>query len=494
MTSTQRNKKNIATKSSPLGGDRGGLPLHWKIIIGLALGTLWAVLSSMFGWSKFTADWIAPWGTIFISLLKLIAVPLVLFSIIGGIVGLGDPKHLGKLGLKTLAFYLVTTVIAVSIGLIIVNVISPGKLMDDDVRLENRISYELWAKSEGVHLQDDYCYTCDEDNRELTNMVASRTGYDNDESVKAKLKSLEQQTNRSKLSFLVDMVPSNIFFSLTDNTRMMNIIFFAIFFGITLLFIPKEKAKPVIGLIDGMAEVFLKMVDIIMKGAPFFVFALMAGLVSSMAGDNVGKIAELFKGLTWYSLSVLGGLLLMAFVIYPTIMKIFVRRLTYKQFLKGISPAQMLAFSTSSSAATLPVTLECVEENLKVDPKVSSFVLPIGATVNMDGTSLYQSVAVVFLAQMHMIDLTLGQQLTVILTATLASIGAAAIPSAGLIMLMVVLTSVGLNPAWIAIILPIDRILDMVRTVVNVTGDATVATVIGNGFEKEKERQSPVSS
>ena len=149
----------------------------------------------------------------------------------------------------------------------------------------------------------------------------------------------------------------------------------------------------------------------------------------------------------------------------------------------------MLAFSTSSSAATLPVTLECVEENLKVDPKVSSFVLPIGATVNMDGTSLYQSVAVVFLAQMHMIDLTLGQQLTVILTATLASIGAAAIPSAGLIMLMVVLTSVGLNPAWIAIILPIDRILDMVRTVVNVTGDATVATVIGNGFEKEKMRK-----
>jgi len=465
------------------------IPLHWKIIIGLALGTIWAVLSSLFGWSQFTADWIAPWGTIFISLLKLIAVPLVLFSIIGGIVGLGDPKHLGKLGVRTLLFYLLTTVIAVSIGLLIVNVVSPGKLMDDDVRLENRISYELWAKSEGLPHQDDHCYICEDKYKELTDKVAARTGYENDETVQAKLKSLQEHTNRSPLTFLVDMVPSNVFSSLADNTRMMNVIFFAIFFGITLLFIPKEKADPVIGIVNGVAEVFLKMVDIIMKGAPFFVFALMAGIVSSMAGDNVSKIFELFKGLTWYSLSVLGGLLLMAFVIYPTIMKIFVRRLSYREFLKGISPAQMLAFSTSSSAATLPVTLECVEENLKVDPKVSSFVLPIGATVNMDGTSLYQSVAVVFLAQMHMIDLTLAQQLTVILTATLASIGAAAIPSAGLIMLMVVLTSVGLNPAWIAIILPIDRILDMVRTVVNVTGDATISSVIGEFYEKEKVKE-----
>ena len=465
------------------------IPLHWKIIIGLALGTIWAVLSSLFGWSQFTADWIAPWGTIFISLLKLIAVPLVLFSIIGGIVGLGDPKHLGKLGVRTLLFYLLTTVIAVSIGLLIVNVVSPGKLMDDDVRLENRISYELWAKSEGLPHQDDHCYICEDKYKELTDKVAARTGYENDETVQAKLKSLQEHTNRSPLTFLVDMVPSNVFSSLADNTRMMNVIFFAIFFGITLLFIPKEKADPVIGIVNGVAEVFLKMVDIIMKGAPFFVFALMAGIVSSMAGDNVSKIFELFKGLTWYSLSVLGGLLLMAFVIYPTIMKIFVRRLSYREFLKGISPAQMLAFSTSSSAATLPVTLECVEENLKVDPKVSSFVLPIGATVNMDGTSLYQSVAVVFLAQMHMIDLTLAQQLTVILTATLASIGAAAIPSAGLIMLMVVLTSVGLNPAWIAIILPIDRILDMVRTVVNVTGDATISSVIGEFYEKDKVKE-----
>jgi len=275
------------------------------------------------------------------------------------------------------------------------------------------------------------------------------------------------------------MVPSNVFAAMSDNGSMLKIIFFALFFGIALLFVPDKQAKPVIDVVNGLTEVFLKMVDMIMKGAPFFVFALMTGIVSEMAGDSPAKILELFKGLSWYSLAVLTGLLLMAFIIYPTIMKFFVKRLTFRGFLKGISPAQMLAFSTSSSAATLPVTLECVEDNLKVDPKVSSFVLPIGATVNMDGTSLYQAVAVVFLAQMHMIDLSFAQQITIILTATLASIGSAAIPSAGLIMLMIVLSSVGLNPAWIGIILPVDRILDMVRTVVNVTGDATVATVIG---------------
>ncbi len=228
-------------------------------------------------------------------------------------------------------------------------------------------------------------------------------------------------------------------------------------------------------------EVFLKMVDLVMQAAPFFVFALLAGVVSKMAGDDIGKVIEIFKGLSWYTLTVLGGLLLMIFVIYPLVLKTFVKRIPYKGFFKAMSPAQTLAFSTSSSAATLPVTMECVENNLGVDKKISSFVLPIGATVNMDGTSLYQAIAVVFLAQMHMIDLTIGQQLIVVLTATLASIGSAAVPSAGLVMLIIVLEAVGLNPAWIAIIFPVDRILDMFRTVVNVTGDATVSSIIANG-------------
>ncbi|MCU4166340.1 dicarboxylate/amino acid:cation symporter [Carboxylicivirga caseinilyticus] len=461
------------------------LALHWKIIIGLLLGIVWAVLSGFFGWSEFTINWIAPWGRIFINLLKLIAIPLVLFSIIGGIVGLGDPKHLGKLGLRTLMLYLVTTILAVSIGLVLVNIAKPGVWLDKEVRIENRVAYELWAQQEGHPAHDNTCLLCDESNQSLIDEVAKRRGYDQDEAVAKRLKQVEDQKESGPLQFLEDMVPENVFWAMSDNVHMLKIIFFAIFFGIALLFVPNKQSKPVIDVINGLTEVFLKMVDLIMKAAPFFVFALLAGLVSEMAGDDPVKVFEMFKGLTWYSLTVLVGLLFMAFVIYPSIMKFFVKRLSYKSFLKGISPAQMLAFSTSSSAATLPVTLECVEENLKVDPKVSSFVLPIGATVNMDGTSMYQAIAVVFLAQWHMIDLDLGQQLTIVLTATLASIGSAAIPSAGLVMLMIVLSSVGLNPAWIGIILPVDRILDMVRTVVNVTGDATVSTVIGEFYSGE---------
>ena len=259
---------------------------------------------------------------------------------------------------------------------------------------------------------------------------------------------------------------------------MLQVIFFSIFFGLSLLMIPKEKAAPVMDFVDGANEVFLKMVDLVMKGAPYFVFALLAGVVSKMAGDNPGKVIEIFKGLGWYSLTVVLGLALMVFVLYPLIIRITNRRIGYGKFFRSMGPAQLLAFSSSSSAATLPVTMECVNDNLKVRKEVTSFVLPIGATVNMDGTSLYQAVAVVFLAQLHYIDLTIGQQLIIVLTATLASIGSAAVPSAGLIMLIIVLESVGLNPAWIAIVFPVDRILDMCRTVVNVTGDATVATVI----------------
>jgi Na+/H+-dicarboxylate symporter len=258
---------------------------------------------------------------------------------------------------------------------------------------------------------------------------------------------------------------------------MLQVIFFGIFFGIMLLLIPQEKAQPVRQLIDGVNEVFLKMVEVVMEAAPFFVFALMAGVISKMA-STPAEVIEIFKGLLSYSIAVLIGLLFMIFVFYPLVASFFVKKLSYGGFFRRISPAQFLAFSTSSSAATLPVTMECVRDNIGVSQNVTNFVLPIGATVNMDGTSLYQAIAVVFLAQMHLVDLTLGQQLTIVLTATLASIGSAAVPSAGLVMMIVVLQSVGLNPAWIAIIFPVDRILDMCRTVVNVTGDATVSTLI----------------
>lgn len=454
------------------------LPLHWKIIIGLVLGILWALASSWLGWGTFTENWIAPWGRIFIDLLKLIAVPLVLFSIIGGIVSLGHPRDLGRLGGKTLLFYLSTTILSVTVGLVLVNVLAPGKTIEKEVRLENRMGYELWLQEQGLTPKDGRWFSRDSTYHQVLNQVAQNRGFEETEEVRVRLETAQKAEEEGPLVFLEEMVPGNLFFSLSDNRNMLQVIFFGIFFGVALLFVPSEKAAPLKGLIDSIAGVFLKMVELIMTAAPFFVFALMAGMVNQMAGGNPGHVLELFKGLTWYSLVVVLGLVIMAFVIYPAFMAFFVKGISFLDFLRGISPAQMLAFTTSSSAATLPVTLECVEENLKVDKRISSFVLPIGATVNMDGTSLYQAVAVVFLAQMHLVDLSIGQQLTVVLTATLASIGAAAIPSAGVVMLMVVLSSVGLNPAWIGIILPVDRILDMMRTVVNVTGDATVSTIV----------------
>lgn len=458
------------------------LSLHWKIIIGLILGIVWALLSSSLGWSSFTIDWIAPFGTIFINLLKLIAVPLVLVSIISGVANIGDPASLGRMGGKTLLIYLVTTVLAASLGLLLVNTIQPGKLIDEQSRIDNRIGYEIWAASQGIEIKDGVNYLQDPEYFERAKEISELSKSELIEaSADDKIQLAKQTTEASPLQPLIDIVPENIFFSLSDNSLMLQIIFFGIFFGICLLLIPDEKSKPVTDFMDGAMEVFLKMVDLVMQAAPFFVFALLAGVVSKMAGDDVSKVYEIFKGLSWYSLTVFSGLMLMIFAVYPLLLKLFVKKIPYRGFFKAIAPAQTLAFSTSSSAATLPVTMECVEENLGVDKKVTSFVLPIGATVNMDGTCLYQAVAVVFLAQLHMIDLTLTQQMIIVVTATLASIGSAAVPSAGLVMLIIVLEAVGLNPAWIAIIFPVDRILDMFRTIVNVTSDVTVSTIIAKG-------------
>jgi Na+/H+-dicarboxylate symporter len=405
--------------------------------------------------------------------MKLIAVPLVLFSIIQGVSGLSNMNKLGRIGAKTLLIYLITTMTAITIGLLISNIVKPGTLIDEGQRVKNRANYEAWvAHKEGVEILDG---------RNLTESgdIETQTS-EGDSFFKEKMATAEQRKQQGPLQFLVDMVPENLFVSLGDNGLMLQVIFFGIFFGICLLMIPPEHANNLSKVINALAEVFLKMVDVVMKGAPFFVFALLAGQVSKMAGDSPARVIEIFKGLGWYSLCVVLGLAILLFLVYPGVINSVIKKLSYRKFFKAISPAQLLAFSSSSSAATLPVTLECVNDNLGVSKEISSFVLPIGATVNMDGTSLYQSVAVLFLAQLHMVDLTLGQQLLIVLTATLASIGSAAVPSAGLIMLIIVLESVGLNPAWIAIIFPVDRILDMCRTVINVTGDATVASIVAS--------------
>lgn len=469
------------------------LALHWKIIIGMVLGIIWALISSSMGWSQFTIDWIDPFGAIFINLLKLIAVPLVLLSIISGISNLGDTVSLGKLGGKTLLIFAMTSFFAISVGLILVNTINPGGRIDQASLIENRLNYELWATSQGHEIKDGVYYHQMPEHKERVQQIKGNIDEStSNQDLQKRMEAAEQMKEAGPLQMLVDIVPENFFFSLSNNTLMLQIIFFGIFFSVALLFIPKEQSGPVIQFINGFLAVFLKMVDFVMQAAPFFVFALLAGVVSKMAGDDVSKVIEIFKGLSWYTLTVLLGLLLFIFVFYPLAASLFSKKITYKSFLKGISPAQALAFSTSSSAATLPVTMECIEKNLGVDKKISSFVLPIGATINMDGTSLYQAIAVVFLAQMHMIDLTMSQQLIIVITATLASIGAAPVPSAGLVMLIIIMESVGLNPAWIAIIFPVDRILDMVRTVVNITGDTLVCTLVaGDDMINNVDTENP---
>jgi len=446
------------------------------VLIGLALGVGYAWASIQFGWNSFTLNYIQPLGDIFINILKLIAVPLVLFSIIGGVASLGDVKKLGRLGAKTLGLYLLTTFFAVTLGLVLVNVFQPGTGASDDLKASNRIRYELWRDANGIEVLDDVNIAQAPENADLVlEIQAQQEGMN--AWVADKLNKAENASSSGPLQPLVDVVPKNIFKALSD-MAMLQIIFFAVFFGIVLVSVEEPKRGSLIRAIDGLNDVFVGMVWMVMKAMPIFVFALMAGQIVKAAGTDPDKFQELLSFLLRYGLVVVLGLALMIFLVYPIVASIGIKGMTPRKFLKAMRDAQVTAFSTSSSVATLPVTMRCVNGNLGVSERTTSFVLPIGATVNMDGTSLYQAVAVVALAQFHMVDLTLAQQAVIVLTATLASIGAAAIPSAGLVLMIIVLESVGLNPAWIALIFPIDRILDMCRTVVNVTGDGTVSALV----------------
>lgn len=464
---------------------RKKLALHWQVVIALILGLIYARTAIEFGWIEFTADYIDPFGKIFINVLKLIAVPLVLFSIISGIVSLKDIRKLGRLGLKTVSIYLATTFGAVTIGLILVNLLGPGRVVEDQVRVEKRIEYEIWRNENNVQHLDTINFMQRAEYTDLVKTVGLRMQKDSlDEEVLDKIKKARQAKDGGPLKPIVDAVPNNIIKAMAEE-EMLQVIFFAIFFGLVIVMLPPGRTKPVVDFVDSANEIFVRMVEIIMKAMPFFVFALMAASLVDAAGDNIDKLYSLLNFLLAYSGVVITGLVIIAFVVYPSLIAVFVKRISVRNFLKGINKAQLTAFSTSSSVATLPVTMDCVNNNLKVPKATTSFVLPIGATVNMDGTSLYQAVAVVALAQFHMVDLTIVQQVVIILTATLASIGAAAVPSAGLVLMILVLESVGLNPAWIAVILPVDRILDMCRTVVNVTGDATVSLLVSANNDEE---------
>ena len=458
------------------------LALHWQVLIGLAIGVLYAWMSITFGWNDFTIDYIKPFGDIFINVLKLIAVPLVLFSIISGVASLGDPAKLGRLGIKTVVTYLLTTMTAVMVGLVLVNLFQPGARVSDDLLESNRIRYELWRDANGIDILDDISLRNDPALAEKVADITAEQVQMNDW-VMDKLNKAERTKSSGPLQPLVDVVPTNIFQALADMS-MLQIIFFAVFFGVVLVGLPKETSAPLSRAIDALNEVFVQMVWIVMKAMPIFVFALMAGQIVNAAGSDPEMFRQLLEYLLQYSLVVVMGLAFMVFVFYPSLVGLFVRKLGYKRFLSGMRDAQITAFSTSSSVATLPVTMDCVRNRIGVSERTTSFVLPIGATVNMDGTSLYQAVAVVSLAQFHMVDLSLAQQAVIVLTATLASIGAAAVPSAGLVLMIIVLESVGLNPAWIALIFPVDRILDMCRTVVNVTGDGAVSTLIAHSEDE----------
>lgn len=424
------------------------IALHWKILIGMVIGLIFGFIMKNFDQLQFVTDWIKPFGTIFINLLKMIAVPLILVSLINGLADLQDISKLSKLGGRTVALYLFTTVFAVSLGLILANLVKPGSYINQESR---------------------------------ESLLSSFAG-----DAAQKIQMAESAKNQGPLQALIDIVPENVFFAMGDNAKMLQVILFAILIGVGLILIEPKKAEPVSAFFRGLNDVILKIIDIIMLAAPLGVFALMAALMVEIPDFTT------LQALLVYAATVLTGLFLLIFVFYPSLLMIFAK-VSPKRFFAAMMPAQLLAFSTSSSAATLPVTMERVTEHLGVDEEVSSFVLPLGATVNMDGTSLYQAVAAIFIAQAFGLELDLSTQLMIVVTATLASIGSAAVPSAGMVMLVIVLGQAGIPEAGLALIFAIDRPLDMVRTVVNVTSDAAVSAIVARSIGKLDDNPVPVN-
>ena len=417
------------------------LSLVAKIGLGMLIGVVIGLLAIFFNANEFVLNWIKPFGTIFISMLKLIAIPLILVSLIDGISNMTDTSKLSRIGGKTLGLYIATTVLAITIALALANFVNPGSFISPEKRTELN---EMFAKD-----------------------------------VQVKQQAAEGVKNARPLQIMEDIVPDNLFNALSTNGKMLQVIFFAFLFGIAMVMTKPEESGPVKSFFNGVNAIILNIVDLIMKYAPIGVMALIAGLIVDVTGNDPKGALSLFAALGVYGLTVIAGLAFMIFGFYPVIITTFTK-IKYKDFFKAIFPAQILAFSTSSSAATLPVTMERVEKNLGVSEEVTSFVLPMGATVNMDGTSIHQAISAVFIAVAFGHDLTLIDQLTIVVTATLSSIGAAAVPGAGLIMLVIVLGAIGVDPAGLALIIALDRPLDMLRTVVNVTGDATVATIVAS--------------
>ena len=411
-----------------------------QIVLGLALGIVYGVTAAAFGWTEFTDDYISPFGDVFFNGLQLIAIPLVLASLIIGVASLSDMRKVSRIGGKTITIYLATTAIAVTIGLGYANLLRPGDYVPESLRRELAQQYEEAA--------------------------SNRQGA-----------AEQMMEERGPLSILEDIVPSNIISSTSSNRNMLQVVFLALMFGIALLRIPKDKGAPLLAFFKGLEAVVVEFVGIVMRIAPLGVFALIARAITGMAGDDPQEVVQLLGALGFYCLVVVAGLATQMLVVYPLILKLLTP-IPWRRFFPAAAQVQLVAFSTSSSGATLPVTMDHAQRDLGVSEEVSSFVLPLGATINMDGTALYQAAAALFIAQSLGLSIGLEGQLTIVLTAVLVSIGTAAVPGAGIIMLVIILQAIGVPTEGVALILGVDRILDMLRTATNVTGDLAVASAV----------------
>lgn len=401
------------------------------------LGIVVGIIAVNAEFSTLISNWVSPMGDIFMRLLKLIAIPLVLISLIKGVGNLGNIKALSSMGVRTLLIYIATTILAILVGLVLVEVLAPGDLVSQDSA----------QKLEAVY--------------EQTTIKSQQLA--------------ENQAVQSPLKPLVDIFPDNAFGALANNGNMLQVIFLAILIGVAVLLVGEQKSAPLMNLINSLDLIVLKIVDVIMMFAPVGVFALMASMVVTSAGDF-----SVLGALGYYAVTVILGLMIMILVVYPLMIRIFAHKPIGK-FMRAMMPVQLLAFSTSSSAATLPLTMDTVVNKLGVSSKTASFVLPVGVTINMDGTSCYQIIAAIFIAQVLGIDLGWQELAILVATTTISSIGTPGVPGGSIVILVMVLSSVGIPAEGLALILGIDRPLDMLRTVVNVTGDATVATLIDKG-------------
>ncbi|RMG22439.1 MAG: dicarboxylate/amino acid:cation symporter [Bacteroidetes bacterium] len=410
------------------------MKLYTKILLGMILGIIVGFAFNQFGAAEYAA-YIEPIGTIFIRLVKMLVVPLVLISLILGSASLGDIRKVGKMGLKAFAFFMFTTAVAATIGIAVANIGQPGVGMPEEKKTELIAQYEEQSLQQAAEAEE-----------------------------------LAEKSELEKIfDLMVRIVPTNPFQSLAEGD-MLGVIFFALFLGICITLIPPEKAAPLIKAFDGLNDAVIKMVTLAMETAPYGVFALMVGVVATLGLDI---LVLLFK----YAIIVLLGLILHVVITHFSFIYFYVRR-SPLLFLRAIKEAILLGFSTSSSSATLPISMDVAQRNLGVSREVSSFVLPLGATINMDGTALYQAVAAIFIAQVFGIDLTFVQQLTIILTATLASVGAAGVPGAGMITLALVLGTIGVPETGLALIFGLDRLIDMCRTTINIIGDLTLTSVM----------------